>query len=680
MPDLLYPYLVGVVSTVIVLLAAIWAFIVSYRRAIDYARKEERLPLAARWEDLSDRVADLELERDRLRDELHQAKLIIEEAQRERDWLERNRSEVDQMKLERQQLEHVRADLQQALEQLAGARQQLNDLQGEVNKADFTRQQLEERAKVLDERIREQKTSFERDEKRLAKLRDEAAEAEHRLAVARGNLAGLAEAITQEQRRMDSLTRDIEELTRQRNELKKQKGALETEAGSLRVAAAQLKEKNAALETSIENQASHLDDLRKEIKLKDKYQATPEEALSELWQPVIDGAEYDDGDVDWTEDEALANVRAYLQALGLRFSRRAINSFHTSLKVAEDAPLLVLAGISGTGKSLLPRRYAEAMGFHFLNIPVQPRWDGPQDLIGFFNYLENRYKATELIRALIQMNGFGRKWIPKEHKNELLEDRMLMVLLDEMNLARVEYYFSEFLSRLETRRDILDLDNEADRMKAEMALDIGRFGGDCRVFVDTNVLFVGTMNEDESTLTLSDKVIDRANVMRFGRPPSLKTGGNGEQEAAEKYRAQTFLHRDCWDDWIKTSEKREIPSSDRVEKWIRELNEALARIGRPFGYRTSNAILAYVKQYPDISEENVRLAVADQIEQRILPKLRGVDVAEDAGQRAIDGVRRIVQELGDGPLLNAIDRGAKSEGGHLFTWLGVERPEDEQEQ
>ncbi len=679
MPDLLYPYLVGVVSTIIVLLAAIWAFIVSYRRAIDYARKEERLPLAARWEDLSHRVADLELERDQLRDELQQAKLIIEEAQRERDWLDRNRSELEQMKLERQQLEHVRADLQQALEQLASARQRLDELQGEVTKADFNRQQLEERAKFLDARIKEQATALRREETRLDSLRKEISEADSRLGSARGTLADLSEAIAQGQRRMEALNRDIEELIRHRNELKKQKESLEAETGSLRVSAAKLKEQNAALEASIEHQGAHLDDLRKETKLRDKYLATEEEALSELWQPVIDRGEYEDPDAERVEDEALDGVRAYLQSLGLRFSRRAINGFHTSLKVAKDAPLLVLAGISGTGKSLLPRRYAEAMGIHFLNIPVQPRWDGPQDLIGFFNYLENRYKATELIRALIQMNGFGRKWIPKEYKDELLEDRVLMVLLDEMNLARVEYYFSEFLSRLETRRDILDLDSDADRMKAELALDIGRFGreGDCRVFVDTNVLFVGTMNEDESTLTLSDKVIDRANVMRFGRPSSLNNTNHDGQDTAQQYRSEAFLHRDTWHEWVNASAKREIPSRERVEQWIRELNDALARIGRPFGYRTRNAILAYVQQYPDLSEEGVRLAVADQIEQRILPKLRGVDVAEDAGQRAIDGVRRIVQQLGDGPLLNAIERGARSEGGHLFTWLGVERAEDE---
>jgi hypothetical protein len=57
-----------------------------------------------------------------------------------------------------------------------------------------------------------------------------------------------------------------------------------------------------------------------------------------------------------------------------------------------------LAGVSGTGKSLLPRRYAEAMGF--LQIAVEPRWDSPQDLLGFYNYIEKNYRATDLARII----------------------------------------------------------------------------------------------------------------------------------------------------------------------------------------------------------------------------------------------------------------------------------------
>jgi 5-methylcytosine-specific restriction endonuclease McrBC GTP-binding regulatory subunit McrB len=240
-----------------------------------------------------------------------------------------------------------------------------------------------------------------------------------------------------------------------------------------------------------------------------------------------------------------------------------------------------------------------------------------------------------------------------------------------MNLARIEYYFSEFLSRLEVRRDIHRTDNGTDRAKAEILLDVGRLREEvgCRIFVDTNVLFVGTMNEDESTLTLSDKVVDRANVMRFGRPLSLSRQQRNGQKP-EMFRTKAFLSKTQWEGWLRKEEK--WLGKEAVEQWISELNEALGQIGRPFGYRTRNAICSYVQQYPE-SPDRVRQAFADQIEQRVLPKLRGVDIQEDAGRRCLEIVQDVVGKAGDQELRAAIEEGAR---GHLFTWSGVDRSDE----
>ena len=155
------------------------------------------------------------------------------------------------------------------------------------------------------------------------------------------------------------------------------------------------------------------------------------------------------------EKQLLKKTADYIRGQKLYFPERVLYAFHTALKISDISPLVVLAGISGTGKSELPRRYAEGMGLHFVILPVQPRWDSPQDLFGFYNYLEGRYKATELARAMVQFELYNRdSWPLPEDWNHDRSDRMLLVLLDEMNLARVEYYFSEFLSRLETRRGI----------------------------------------------------------------------------------------------------------------------------------------------------------------------------------------------------------------------------------
>ena len=393
------------------------------------------------------------------------------------------------------------------------------------------------------------------------------------------------------------------------------------------------------------------------------------ERTAELWQPVLFENKIA---APISEKECLANVEDYLKSCGLYFSQRIVHAFHTSLKVAHASPLAVLAGISGTGKSELPRRYAEAVGINFLPLAVQPRWDSPQDLFGFFNYLENRFRATELGRALVQMDPFagetGRGWptpTPEEHVN--LSGQMLLVLLDEMNLARVEYYFSDFLSKLETRRGV-DRNNPEQRRKAELALEIGRTGLGSpvmNIFVDTNVLFVGTMNEDETTQTLSDKVIDRSNLIRFGSPKQLNIEGN----VSPALKASGRLSSSTWRDW-KEPVKDMTNDRERTDEYIERLNEAMSVIRRPFAHRTSQAIRAYVDCYPQISDNSFNHAMADQIEQKLLPKFRGLDPSESDVRESLDKIRDIVEELEDVEFLDALQ---SSRVGHQISWSGVDR-------
>jgi hypothetical protein len=337
---------------------------------------------------------------------------------------------------------------------------------------------------------------------------------------------------------------------------------------------------------------------------------------------------------------------------------------------------VVLAGISGTGKSELPRRYAEAMGLHFLNVAVQPRWDSPQDMFGFFNYLENRYRATELGRALVQMDPFykekNRGWSPPENWDHSLSSQMLLVLLDEMNLARIEYYFSEFLSRLETRRGINRNDAES-RRKAEIGLEVGSGKNKSpimQLFVDRNVLFVGTMNEDETTQALSDKVIDRANVLRFGRPGRIEEGGVEKSIPA----VDSKLDFSVWNSWCKSESDLPASERDRVLQSIDKLDKAMAEIKRPFGFRTRNSILSYVSNYPSQDNDAISEALADQIEQKILPKFRGLDSRDSAVKGSLSKIKSILGELKDDLLISAIDQSSRD---GQFVWLGVNRFEEE---
>lgn len=88
------------------------------------------------------------------------------------------------------------------------------------------------------------------------------------------------------------------------------------------------------------------------------------------------------------ESDFLNQFKDYLKAKGLTFSDRVINAFHTSLKVQDISALVILAGISGTGKSELPQAYGEFIGAPLVMLPVQPRWDSPQDLQGFLTILK----------------------------------------------------------------------------------------------------------------------------------------------------------------------------------------------------------------------------------------------------------------------------------------------------
>ncbi|TKB26498.1 hypothetical protein FCL47_08780 [Desulfopila sp. IMCC35006] len=371
-----------------------------------------------------------------------------------------------------------------------------------------------------------------------------------------------------------------------------------------------------------------------------------------------------------SEQVMLRNTSDYIKSQNLYFPERVLNAFHTALKVNDISPLVVLAGISGTGKSELPRRYAEGMGIHSVILAVQPRWDSPQDLFGFYNYLEERYKATELARAMVQFEQFNRpQWpLPEGWKHDR-SDRMLLVLLDEMNLARVEYYFSEFLSRLETRRGI-DLTNPEERAKAEISLEMGSLAeGEkpIRLFPGQNVLFSGTMNEDETTQALSDKVLDRSCVLRFGRPKRISA-----QEIMRPIpQTKAGLTFEQWKTFLKTDLLSQ--DKDRVNGWINKLNDAMEQLDRPFGHRVAQAIQRYIANYPSWIPNRINLAMADQIEQRIMPKLRGIEIGQAA--QPLKEIQSVISECGDQDLFQAFKKGAESEE-KGFIWRGLDRSEE----
>ena len=351
-----------------------------------------------------------------------------------------------------------------------------------------------------------------------------------------------------------------------------------------------------------------------------------------------------------SEESALSDFKDHLEDNGIIFNSRIINAFHTSLKVQDVNPIAVLAGVSGTGKTLLPTAYAKFFGMYQEHVAVQPRWDSIDDLLGFYNFLENKYKATDLVKSL---------YFFSEEANltpsEKLTDRMLLVLLDEMNLARIEYYFSEFLSKLELRT----INNENSRIRISDNINFS-IGG--------NVLFVGTMNEDESTFALSDKVLDRSNVLHFGAPSSLapKSRNNRLNEFETKYN----LSLSTFKKWCECENKDSTSELDDCIEKIGNINTALRDIGKGFGYRVRNSINEYILRYPD--KDNIKLALADQIEMKIIPKLRGLQVDDENNIKCFDTISDAIAFTDDENLNQAFNAARRSDLG-MFMWFGVDR-------
>ena len=622
-------------------------------------QRQEQLKLEGELAELQTKLAQGEQKADELRKEAVDLQNVVSSLTKDRDRLETEKVDLenkrDAAKEQANTAEQVRVQAlikaKETQEDLKEKRDEIKDLNGKITeqtlKKDSLAEEIDDKKSKLD-KLNQDLKNAESETQHVFKAIDEE---KHRLEQTSAKLSEVKQELKDTK---DELA--IQERFEKEAALKVQKLNLEVD---------RLKSEETVLKSSIKSLEVLL--ANKQLDGQKGDTVANEEKYRDLWHPVTfpDLSPVAGSPI---ERQLLKDTADYIKGQKLYFPERVLYAFHTALKIGDISPLVVLAGISGTGKSELPRRFAEGMGLHFAILPVQPRWDSPQDLFGFYNYLEGRYKATELARAMVQFELYNRsQWPLPKNWNHSRSDRMLLVLLDEMNLARVEYYFSEFLSRLETRRGI-NQENKKERAKAEIALEMGslRKGEEpIRLFPGQNILFTGTMNEDETTQALSDKVLDRACVMRFGRPKRITE----EIDAPQKNPSENGLTYDQWNSWL----NRKSSSSDKgqINTWINELNDAMDKIHRPFAYRVSLAIQSYVANYPDWVPNRIQIAMADQIEQRIMPKLRGIEIS-DANQ-PLKEIRSVIEQCDDQDLLDAFKKG--SENQQIFIWRGLDRTE-----
>ena len=374
-----------------------------------------------------------------------------------------------------------------------------------------------------------------------------------------------------------------------------------------------------------------------------------------------------------SEEDMLRSFEAALNRQGLNYPSQIVRAFHTALKVNDLSPLTVLSGLSGTGKSQLPRAYARFFGIHFLHVPVEPGWDSPQDLLGFYDFVAERYRPTDRARALGHFDSeFAQDLdIPNERN---WDERMLIILLDEMNLARTEYYFSEFLSRLEMRgARVLRSPEDDSRGDSQIAIDLPYAEGEKpkHLYVPHNVLWVGTLNEDETTQALSDKVLDRANSIRFAPPRPITLT---EHSTAPERSVPTAVGYLPYERWLSWSDRQNVTQSTDVDATLTRLAELMQEAGRGFGYRITQSIKAYIGRYPG---RDWRVPMIDQINMRLLPKLAGSEMSDCYA--AIDGLQDLAEnQLGNPYFAGALRDAAKtSEVSQMFNWPGYTYEERE---
>ena len=432
----------------------------------------------------------------------------------------------------------------------------------------------------------------------------------------------------------------------------------------------ELKRSKESLLALLEKREDEISELKSRQMSEEAKKETIEQAYFTIEEKEDKEAEEITDEIKW-----LNKIKNSFKEVGFKFSDRLLYAFHTSLKVGDWNPLTVLAGVSGTGKSELPRLYSRYGGINFLPLAVQSNWDSPYSLFGYYNSLEGKFNATSLLKVLYQA---------QEDAKNSISDYLTIVLLDEMNLAHVELYFSELLSKLELLRG-------SDDVKLE--IDIAEKSS-YEIKLNKNIIWVGTMNEDETTKSLSDKVIDRSNLINFPRPNKFVSRNElKELEEAPK------LKRELWESWkwnnVKNMLKQDEATKDEnikiitdFEKEIDDLKEKMEEIngylkfsGRAIGHRVWQSIENYIRNYPLVLEsirnknteemkKVIQIAFEDALVQKLMPKLKGLETEGLVRKECLEEISSKIKTYANG-IASDFDNSLNNPYG-VFVWNSSE--------
>lgn len=475
----------------------------------------------------------------------------------------------------------------------------------------------------------------------------------------------------------------IEEMENEKNELRNfisDRTTEISESKDLKMENINLKlenEKNESIIDSLKGQLNTIKNELERLSYPEGRESTREQRIQEIEKGELPDVYVinNDNKEEINEIEWLNNIYKNCNEYGIKFNKRILYAFHTSLKISDWSILTVLAGVSGTGKSELPKLYAKFGGLNFINVAVQPNWDSQESMLGYFNSIDNRFDAQPLLRFLAQVT----KKDQQKNENEILPSEcMSLILLDEMNLAHVEHYFADFLSKLEARR------SEGKGKVPYVEIKLGSGLEPYKLKMYRNLLWTGTMNQDETTKSLSDKVLDRGILINFPRPKKLES--RKKMELLNKFvkgKNIVMLTEEDWKNWLKrenTLSEEQMKEIEKYRKMVEDINEALEGAGRALGHRVWQAIEFYILNYPLVLNEttrnngemteklvkNMRIAFEDQIVQKIMPKLRGLEV-RGSDKKVLDKIKNILEKNNFNNLIEDFDFAMKH-GYDQFIW------------
>lgn len=266
--------------------------------------------------------------------------------------------------------------------------------------------------------------------------------------------------------------------------------------------------------------------------------------------------------------------------------------------------IMILEGLSGTGKSSLPRAFADFMGSKTLKISVQSSWKDRNDLLGFYNDFKKQYKETEFLKAL---------YTATHDKNNIY-----IIVLDEMNLSRIEYYFADLLSVLENP--------DVEEWKIELISDFASISTvkeawpklihEGKLQISDNTWFVGTANKDDSTFMITDKVYDRAVVLNFEEKGKFEEINSSSEIKMNYHDFQHLLDN--------ASIFKNDNDGKKFKEMIEYLDENIRKLFQiTFGNRIENQLKKFVPAYISCGG-TVEEAIDVMFSRKVLRKLEGI--------------------------------------------------------